>query len=88
MNIAVTKQQDVLYRKGNTEDALQALENAAAYAPRILKPEWERVKRGEIPFWLARNLIAPLFFVVWIVILILLWIENDTLPVKFIGTSP
>lgn len=38
---------------------LKAVDNAADYAPQILKAEWERVKQGELPFRLARNWVAP-----------------------------
>jgi hypothetical protein len=73
MQVAITKQQEVLDDRGNTENALQAIETAAAYAPQILKSEWERVKKGELPFQLARNWIAPLIVGLSLVFIFLLW---------------
>jgi hypothetical protein len=73
MECAITKQQEVISGRGNTEDALQAVEAAATYAPQILKLEWERVKEGELPFRLARNWIAPSIFVCLSVFIVLLF---------------
>jgi hypothetical protein len=73
MTLALAKQQEVLNGAGATDAALQAVENAAAYAPQILKAEWERVKKGELPFRLARNWIAPLIVVGSLVFVVLLW---------------
>ena len=73
MQVAITKQQDVLLGEGVTANALLAVETAAAYAPQILKSEWERVKKGELPFRLARNWIAPLIVILSIAFIFLLW---------------
>jgi hypothetical protein len=47
---------------GDTNAMLQAIDAAAAYAPKMLKIEWERVKKGELAFRLARNWVAPMLF--------------------------
>lgn len=61
MQVVIDKQQQTQSGASETEATLQAIETAAAYAPQILKTEWERVKRGELPFRLARNWVAPIF---------------------------
>jgi hypothetical protein len=73
MQVAITKQQEVLQGKNSTENVLQAVETAAAYGPQILKSEWDRVKKGELPFRLARNWIAPLIIILSMVFIFLLW---------------
>jgi hypothetical protein len=73
MQVAITKQQEVLQGKNSTENVLQAVETAAAYGPQILKSEWDRVKKGELPFRLARNWIAPLIIILSVVFIFLLW---------------
>lgn len=73
MSVAIEKQQQMLAGKGDTEAILQAIEKAAEYAPQILKFEWERVKKGELPYRLARNVFAPVTFIGSLVLVILLW---------------
>jgi hypothetical protein len=73
MRVAIDSQQDVMLGKGKTENALEAVEMAAAYAPKILKSEWERVKKGEFSFRVARNWVAPLIVVLSLVFVVLLW---------------
>jgi hypothetical protein len=72
MGVAIAKQQEVLEGRITTEAALPAVDTAAAYAPQVLKAEWERVKKGELPFRLVRNWIAPLVVVFSIVFVALL----------------
>lgn len=79
MQVAITKQQDVLLGEGVTANALLAVESAAAYAPQILKSEWERVKKGELPFRLARNWLAPLIVILSIAFIFLLWTGRVTI---------
>lgn len=73
MQVAVAKQQEVLLGSGITENVLVAVETAAAYAPQILKSEWIRVKKGELPFRLARNWIAPSIVILSFALIFLLW---------------
>lgn len=62
MQAAVEAQNNTMAGKGDTPTTMKAIEAAAAYAPQILKSEWERVKRGEFAFRMARNWIAPAIF--------------------------
>ncbi|MFG6458909.1 hypothetical protein [Roseateles sp. BYS96W] len=39
---------------------MRAIEAATSYAQPVLKREWTRVKRGELPFRVARNWVAPI----------------------------
>jgi hypothetical protein len=73
MQVAIEQQQRVLAGQGDTEQTLKAVETAATYAPQILKSEWERVKRGELAFRLARNWIAPFVVIVSVAFVVLLW---------------
>ncbi len=79
MQVAIEHQQRVLAGEGTTEQTLNAVETAAAYAPQILKSEWERVKKGERPFQLARNWIAPSIFLLAFVFVGLLWTRTLTI---------
>jgi len=73
MRVAVEQQQRVLDEQGETDETLKAVEVAAEYAPQILKIEWERVKKGELAFRVARNWIAPLIFIASVAFVLLLW---------------
>lgn len=73
MQSVLDKQQAFLAGSGEPGKALEAVEVAASYAPHILKLEWERVKRGELPFRVARNWVAPFCFIAAIIVLVLLW---------------
>jgi hypothetical protein len=79
MKAAIDKQQGFLTGAGTPEDALQAVEIAADYAPQILKAEWERVKKGELPFQLARNWVAPGVFSAALLVVALLWAGKLTI---------
>ena len=43
---------------------LKAIDLANEYARPVLKTEWERVKKGELPFRIARNWLAPGIFLI------------------------
>ena len=73
MKVAIERQQQMLDGAGETDTTLKAVEAAAAYAPQILKAEWNRVKQGELAFRLARNWFAPVVILAPIVFVILLW---------------
>lgn len=76
MNTAVAKQQSAMFGQVQTEEVLAALEAAAGFAPQVLKAEWERVKRGELPFRVVRNWIAPIVFVLSIVFVVVLLVQG------------
>ena len=59
MQVAITEQNKFFKGSGDMDSTLKAVDNAAEYAPQILKTEWERVKSGELAFRLARNWVAP-----------------------------
>ena len=59
MQVAIAAQNGFFKGSGDMASTLTAVDNAAAYAPQILKTEWERVKKGELAFRLARNWVAP-----------------------------
>jgi hypothetical protein len=73
MRAALEHQQNMLTGKGETDVILHAIEAAAEFAPQILKAEWERVKRGELPYRIARNWIAPITFFGSMLLVVLLW---------------
>lgn len=72
MQIALDAQNKMLAGKGDTAAILDGIENAAEHSTRILKSEWERVKRGEFAFRLARNWVAPIVFFAALLFLFLL----------------
>lgn len=74
MLVAADEQNKFLADKSDVERTLQAIENAADYAPQILKAEWERVKRGELAFRLARNWIAPAIVLISLLFVALVWV--------------
>ena len=52
---AIDEQNEVIKQEGtDSARVLQLLDEAADHARTILKDEWERVKRGEWPFRIAR----------------------------------
>ena len=60
IQVAIFEQNNIVAGNGDVSKTLKAIEVAAEFAPQILKAEWERVKREELVFRLARNWIAPL----------------------------
>jgi hypothetical protein len=73
MRMATDEQSNWLQGNGDVSRTLKAIETAAEYAPQILKSEWERVKKGELAFRLARNWIAPLIVSISLAFVILVW---------------
>ncbi|WP_238552207.1 hypothetical protein [Herminiimonas sp. CN] len=73
MNVAMDTQQRVIERKAETNETLLAVEAAASYAPDVLKKEWDRVKKGEFPFRLVRNWIAPAIIIISIGLMTMFW---------------
>jgi hypothetical protein len=64
---AVSQQNKMLTEHTNNTETLAALDRASDYAQPVLKKEWERVKRGELPFRLVRNWIAPIIVLLCVV---------------------
>lgn len=67
---AIDEQNEMLAQQASSEKTLQAIDIANEYARPVLKKEWERVKRGELAFRIARNWLAPLIFVLSIVFVV------------------
>ena len=71
---AISEQNAMLSNRTGIEETMKAIELASEYAQPVLKKEWERVKRGELPFRIARNWVAPgiaalsLFFIAWVLL--------------------
>ena len=53
-------------------EVLLAIERISDYARPVLKTEWTRVKRGELPFRVVRNWIAPVIVILCVVFIGLL----------------
>lgn len=61
-----------LEQSTSDSEILLAIERAAEYARPVLKTEWNRVKKGELPFRIVRNWIAPLLVLLCVVFIYLL----------------
>jgi hypothetical protein len=70
---AIDEQNEMLAQATSTEKTLKAIDLANEYARSVLKKEWERVKRGELAFRIARNWLAPIIFVLSIAFVIFVW---------------
>jgi hypothetical protein len=70
----ISEQNAMLKNKTGIENTMQAIELASAHAQPVLKKEWERVKKGELPFRIARNWVAPgiaalsLLLIAWVLL--------------------
>jgi len=60
IDAAIEEQNKFFTGSGDMETTLNAIDKAAKYVQPILKMEWERVKRGEVAFRVARNWVAPI----------------------------
>lgn len=70
---AIEEQNIALKDKTNAEKTIEAINLANEYAAPVLKAEWNRVKRGELPFRIARNWVAPFVFLCSIALVVLIW---------------
>lgn len=68
MDEAITKQNRFL-QEGEDEGILDAIERVSDQSQLVLKLEWERVKKGERPFRILRNIVAPIIFVVAVILI-------------------
>lgn len=67
-------EQNIALRDGaNAEKTIEAINLANEFSVPVLKAEWNRVKRGELPFRIARNWVAPFVFLCSIVLVALIW---------------
>ncbi len=57
MESALELQNRALAGAATTDEVLAAVESVASTAPTVLKTEWARVKRGETPYIVARNIL-------------------------------
>lgn len=65
---ATNIQNRINIEKGNDyTEALDAIERASDYSQNILKIEWERVKKGERSFQIAKNRVMPAIMIVSII---------------------
>lgn len=70
---AIDEQNQMSVNGGNAAETLQAIETANEYACPLLKKEWERVKKGELAFRVARNWLAPAIFLLSMVFVVFVW---------------
>jgi hypothetical protein len=70
---AIDEQNEMLRSGGGIDPTMKAIEVATKYAQPVLKREWERVKRGELPFRIARNWVAPIVVLLSITFVVFVW---------------
>jgi len=63
MQRSIDEQNDALANKSDSTKTMQAIKIATEYARPLIKKEWKIVKKGELPFRIARNWVAPIIFV-------------------------
>lgn len=61
---ALDEQNSMIETNSSISATIAAITAANEYARPVLKKEWKRVKKGELPFRIARNYVAPLFVLV------------------------
>ncbi|WP_051484421.1 hypothetical protein [Shewanella waksmanii] len=82
LNTATAIQNEININKGQDySKALEAIELASTHSQRILKSEWERVKRGEKSFQVAKNWVMPLIMALSLVFITALLFSSPG-PVK------
>jgi hypothetical protein len=70
---AVAEQNKMLTDRTDGAETLKSIERAAEYARPVLKTEWERVKKGELPFRIARNWVAPIIVFISVAFVVFVW---------------
>jgi hypothetical protein len=70
---AIDEQNKMLTERTSNANTLTAIELASDYARPVLKTEWRRVKRGELPFRIARNWVTPIIVVVSLAFVVFVW---------------
>lgn len=64
----ISKQNRINIEKGTDyKEVFEAIDRAVDHSQLILKTEWTRVKKGEFPFRLIRNWVAPTIFIIGII---------------------
>jgi len=72
---AIEEQNAVVASEGADErDVLKAIDRASDFARPVLKTEWNRVKKGELPFRIARNWLAPAIVLLSIAFVVFIWL--------------
>jgi hypothetical protein len=70
---AIEEQNAMLTQRNSIDATMRAIEVASEYARPVLKKEWERVKLGERPFRIARNLAAWIVFLLLVAFVMFVW---------------
>jgi len=70
---AVAEQNAMASERKDIASTLKAIEIATEYARPVLKKEWERVKKGELAFRVARNWLAPIIVVASLALVAFIW---------------
>jgi hypothetical protein len=70
---AIDEQNDMLSQKADIVATMKAIELADEYARPVLKKEWERVKKGELAFRIARNWVTPIIVALSVGFVIFIW---------------
>ena len=73
INRAITEQDEMIAENTDSSLTMKAIDIATEYARPVLKTEWERVKKGELAFRIARNWVAPFVVLVSIGFVIFVW---------------
>lgn len=78
---AIKMQNQILANQTTDIDAITYFDQATEYARPVLKNEWRRVKNGEIPYRITRNMVAIALLIVTILFGFVIW-KQYTLNVK------
>jgi len=85
---AITIQNRINIEKGSDySEALAAIERVADHSQIILKSEWERVKKGEKSFHIAKNFVMPAIMIGSAVFIAFLLFNSDR-PNQAVDTTP
>ncbi|WP_413522362.1 hypothetical protein [Photobacterium phosphoreum] len=76
MQRAIDEQNKALKYKTDSTATIQAIEIAVDFSRPIIKTEWKRVKRGERPFRIARNWVAPIVFVLSVLCIAFIFFQS------------
>jgi len=70
---AIDEQNIALQNRTDAVKTIEAINTANEFAAPVLKAEWNVVKKGEFPFRVARNWVAPFVFLCSILLVVLIW---------------
>lgn len=78
IDVAVETQNKINIEKGKDySEALKAIERVSEHSQDILKSQWERVKKGERAFHVAKNWVMPAIMIGSIVFIAFLLFKNE-----------